>query len=65
MKKPAVTNAEFGIGDEVVAISGEYKDRRGIIQRLGSAGEVIYLHVQFDGVNTPITVRTFQVQKGS
>lgn len=64
-KRAAVVSEDFTVGANVTITDGEYKDRKGTIQRLGSAGDIMYLHIQVDNVNTIITYRTFQVQKGS
>lgn len=66
MKREAVKGTGFIVGDPIVVTSGEYKNKFGIVERLGSAGEdVIYIHARLQGVNTPITFRAFQIQKAN
>jgi hypothetical protein len=68
MKKQPVTDTKFAENDPIIVIdtNSPFNNRAGIIKRLGSAGEdVLYLHAELVGVNTIITFRTFQVQKGS
>lgn len=41
----------------------EYYNMEGILQRLGYAGDVTYLHIKLDGMVTPITFVIDQVAK--
>jgi len=60
--KDQVTHPDFKVGDRVVVSTTrawlkQYNDVAGTIERLGSAGDMIMLHVRFDdGYNTVMTL---------
>ncbi len=66
MKHQALKHDSFAIGGKVV-VSDEthmYNTRRGVIDRLGSAGETTtYVHVQLEGVQTIIAFSPIQLQR--
>jgi len=55
MKHNAIESI-FAVDQRVKVIKGDYSGKEGVIQRLGAAGSVIYVHVLLDGA---ITVLTF------
>jgi hypothetical protein len=67
-KRNQVQSDQFSEGDPVIVTNDKhiYNNRRGVINRLGSAGEdVTYAHVQLDGIQTIIAFRFFELKKGS
>jgi len=65
--KNEVTHPDFKVGDRVVVSTThawvkQYNDVTGNIERLGSAGDVIMLHVRPDGYNTVLTLMPRDVQ---